>query len=278
MTTTEMNVLNADRLGCCLAIAAMVLMNPFSNAVAQSADAERFSFSLGVFITDRDSKTRLDAQVGGMTGTEVDVEGDLGVDSSDTVFRLDGYYRFNQKHRVDFSWFDLSRTGTKQIQRDIDWNDSSFPIDTVINSEFDLAIYKAAYTWSFLQRDAGYIGLTAGLYIADIKTALSAPSIMTQEIGDITAPLPVFGLRGEYNFSEKWSFRASGEFFVFEYDDFDGSLYDLYVGLDYQLFDRMAVGVGINSVKMDIGVVKENATGNLDWQYDGGLIFLKFDF
>jgi hypothetical protein len=278
MKTTEMNVRNADRLGCCLAIATIVLMNPFSNAVAQSADAERFSFSLGVFITDRDSKTRLDAQVGGMTGTEVDVEGDLGVDNSDTVFRLDGYYRFNEKHRVDFSWFDLSRTGTKQIQRDIDWNDSSFPLDTVINSEFDLAIYKAAYTWSFLRRDTGYIGLTAGLYVADIKTALSAPAIMTQEVGDITAPLPVFGLRGEYNFSEKWSFRASGEFFVFEYEDFDGSLYDLYVGLDYQLFDRMAVGVGINSVKMDIGVVKENVTGNLDWQYDGGLIFLKFDF
>ncbi len=23
---------------------------------------------------------------------------------------------------------------------------------------------------------------------------------------------------------------------------------------------------------------KENATGNLDWDYDGGLVFLKFDF
>ena len=99
-----------------------------------------------------------------------------------------------------------------------------------------------------------------------------------RESADVTAPLPVFGLRGGYDLSERWSFRASGEFFVFEYEDFDGSLYDIYAGVDFQVMEHMAVGVGINSVKMDIGVTKPNASGNLDWQYDGGLIFLKFDF
>ncbi len=68
------------------------------------------------------------------------------------------------------------------------------------------------------------------------------------------------------------------EIFVFEYGDFDGPLYDIYAGLDYQLFDRMGIGFGINSVKMDIGVTKVNATGNLDWRYDGELLFVKFDF
>ena len=132
------------------------------------------------------------------------------------------------------------------------------------------AIYKIAYTWSFLQRDKGCLGITAGLYVADINTTLSAPSIAAREVSSITAPLPVFGLRGEHHFSDKWLFRASGEVFALEYGDFDGSPYDIYVGLDYQLFDRMAIGVGFNSVRMDLGVTKENANGNLDWQYDGG--------
>ena len=74
------------------------------------------------------------------------------------------------------------------------------------------------------------------------------------------------------------AFRASSEFFVLEYGDFDGSLYDIYACGDFQVMDHMAVGVGINSVKIDIGVTKPNASGNLDWQYDGGLIFLKFNF
>lgn len=276
ISTTSRSV--TDRRLHCLAIVAMVLMNPFSPATAQTSDQEKFSISIGLFVTDRDSETQFDGQVGSMIGTNVDVESELGLNTSDSVFRLDGYYRFNQKHRIDFSWFDLSRTGSKQIQRDINWKDTLFAVDTVIDSEFDLSIYKVAYTWSFMQRDRGYLGLTAGLYIADISTSLSAPSVGTQEGGGFTAPLPVIGLRGKYHFSDKWSFRASGEIFAFAYGDFDGSLYDMYVGVDYQLFDRMAIGVGLNSVRMNLGVDKENANGDLDWNYDGGLIFLKFAF
>ena len=257
-------------------VASVFLQIP--NAMAQADSFTKYGLSVGIFITDRDSKTRFDAQAGSANGTEVDLESELGVDTSDSVFRLDGYFRFNQKHRLDFSWFDLSRIGSKPIQRDIDWNGTLFTLDTVVDSEFDLAIYKVAYTWSFLQRDKSYLGITAGLYVADIKTTLSAPSIAAREVSSITAPLPVIGLRGEHHFSDKWSFRASGEVFALEYGDFDGSLYDFYVGLDYQLFDRMAIGVGFNSVRMDLGITKENANGNLDWQYDGGLAFLKFDF
>jgi len=272
------NRVNANRWHFCLTVTAIFLVTPFSQAFAQADDFTKYGISVGIFITDRDSKTRFDAQANPASGTIVDLETELGLDSSDSVFRLDGYFRFNQKHRLDFSWFDLSRTASTPIQRDIDWNDTMFAINTVIDSDFDLSIYKAAYTWSFLQRDKGYLGLTAGLYVADIQTTLSAPSIAASEVGSVTAPLPVFGLRGEYYFSDKWTFRASGEIFVFEYEDFDGSLYDIYAGLDYQLFDRMAVGFGINSVRMDIGVTKVNATGNIDWRYDGGLLFLKFDF
>jgi len=263
---------------CCLTIAAVVLILSFSHARAQASDQEKFSLSVGLFVADRGSKTRFDAQSNSMTGTEVELEGEFGLDTSDSVFRLDGYYRFNAKHRIDFSWFDLSRTGSKQTQRDIDWNETLFPAGTVIDANFDLSIYKVAYTWSFLQRDWGYLGVTAGLYIADIGTSLTSPSIGAREVGGFTAPLPVIGLRGEYHLSDKWSLRASTEIFAFSYGDFDGSLYDTYVGLDYQLFNRMAIGVGLNSVRMNLGVNKENASGNLDWDYDGGLIFLKFDF
>ena len=255
----------------------IVFLSSFISNAAQAANEDKYSLSLGVFITDRGSNTRIDAS-GGMPGTPVDLEADLGLDTSDSVFRLDGYIRFAEKHRFDFSVFDLSRTSSKMIQKDIEWNGTVFPIDTVVDATFDLSIYKAAYTWVFLQRESGYLGVTAGLYIGDFANTVSAAAIGERETAEITAPLPVFGLRGEYHFSDKWSIRASGEIFVFEYDDFDGSLYDIYAGLDYQLFEHVAIGVGINSVKMDIGVTKANANGNLDWQYDGGLMFFKFDF
>jgi hypothetical protein len=246
-------------------------------ANAQSASDERISLSLGVFLTDRESNTNLQGSPSD-PGTDVDLEKDLGLSRSDSVFRLDGYYKFNEKHRIDFSWFDLSRSSSKQIERDIEWNGTLYPIDTSVNSEFDLGIYKVAYTWSFYRQDKNFLGVTAGLYIADTGTSLIAPNIGTREVASVTAPLPVVGLRGQYYFSDKWSFRASAEFFLFEYNDWDGDLMDLYAGLDYQVSDRIAVGAGFNSVTFDLGVTKENFTGNVDWGYSGGMVFVRASF
>jgi len=276
---TSMSAGNYSRLRANTRIAvwifAMVAM--MSSPLVAAQDDEKFSVSLGVFITDRNSDTTIGVS-GDPTGTPVDLETDLGLDKSDTVFRLDGYYRFNDKHRIDISAFDLSRTSTKTIEKDIDWNGTIYPIDTTVNGDFDLNIYKVAYTWAFMRRDKGYLGLTGGLYVADIGTRLSADGIENRDGGGITAPLPVVGLRGEYRFSEKWTLRASGEFFALEYDAFDGSLIDLYAGIDYQMFEHVAFGLGINSVRIDVGVDDADLTGNLDWRYDGGLLFLKVDF
>lgn len=247
-----------------------------SPCYAASHSDDRFSISLGLFITDRDTQTKLDGTAD--TGTPINLEEDLGLDASDNVFRVDGYYRFNERHRFDFSVFDLSRSSSKQIERDIQWGDEFYSVNTVIQADFDLAIYKAAYTYAFMRRDSGYLGATAGLYVADTKAGLAEQSLGQAEIGDITAPLPVIGLRGEYMFADRWKFRASGEFFFVEYEDVDGSLVDLYLGVDYAVFDHASIGIGVNSVALDVDATGSRFQGSLDWNYTGGLIFVKFDF
>jgi opacity protein-like surface antigen len=266
-----------SRYGVAAVLLALLSVSASSPALAQSTDFDRFSISLGVFLLNGDTKTQLDGQIPN-SGTPVDLENDLGFDKSDSVFRVDGYFRFNEKHRLDFSNFDLSRSASKQIQEDIEWNGEFFPVDTAVDAKLNWNIYKLAYTWSFLRRDKGYLGATAGLYVADVGTSLAAESIGRSSSGGVTAPLPVFGLRGQYDLAEKWSLRGSAEIFAIEYGDYSGYLYDVYAGLDYQLTQHVAVGLGLNSVKLNLGVDKGNFSGDLDWRYDGGLLFLKFDF
>ena len=249
----------------------------FVPGVVTAQDDNRFSLSLGVFITDRSSETRVDGADGSI-GTPVDLESEFGLDASEAVFRLDGYFKFNDRHRIDFSVFDLSRDATRQIDTEITWRGVVFPINATVDSGNDFNIYKLAYTWSFLRREKGYLGLTGGLYIADVAVHLSAQNIADRAGGGVTAPLPVIGLRGEYRFTDKWIFRASAELFGLEYEAMEGSLVDLYAGIDYRLFEHVAIGVGLNSVKLDVDVSDSNLAGSLDWQYEGGLIFFKFDF
>ncbi len=246
-------------------------------AIAQTDDYNRFSLSLGWFFTDRETDTRFETSIGS-PGTDIDLEDELGLDKTDSAFRLDGYYRFAPKHQINFSVFDLSRTASTQIQEDISWNNTVFVVDTVLTTDFDLAIYKVDYTWRFKQRDNWYLGLTGGLYIGDFDFDLFTTNVDLFDRGGATAPLPVIGLRGEYDFSERWTFRADGEFFFLEYQDFDGSLYDVYAGLEYSFSEHMGIGVGVNTVRMNLGLTKTNLSGDLDWEYTGAIVFFRFSF
>lgn len=259
-------------------IPVVVLLMVYAPAALSAGQAsnDRFSVSLGAFITDRDTDTRLDSETLG-AGTDIDFEEDLGLDSSGTVARLDGYYRFNRRHRFDFSVFDLSRDASVTIDEQIQFGDETFDINTVVAAEFDLLIVKAAYTWSFLVADSGYLGLTAGLYTATTEASLSGPATGV-ESRDVTAPLPVLGLRGEYALSSKWTLRGSGEIFKIEIDDIDGSLTDFYAGIDYQVLDAMAIGLGYNSVTIEVDSMNSDFTGALDWSYNGALLYFKFGF
>lgn len=245
--------------------------------LAAAEEPPTFSVSLGAFFTDRDSDTRIDASPAN-PGTDVNLEGDLGFRNRDTVFRLDGNWRFLDNHRIDFSAFDLSRSSTKTIDRDITIGDTTYPINTAVNADLDLNIYKVAYTWMFRRADRNFLGASAGLYIADIGTRFSGPLGINPESGDITAPLPVFGLRGAWHFAGRWSIRGSAELFLFEYNAFDGEFYDIFAGIDYSITEMFSLGLGYNAVQFDLGFDESSLTGNLDWGYAGAMLYVKLDF
>ena len=110
-----------------LILIAAILGLTATAALADTHNDHRFSLSLGAFITDRDTEAALDGTL--TDGTPTDFEKDLGLDSSDTVFRIDGYFKINERHRIDFSVFDLSRDASRQITRDIQWGDTLHAVD-----------------------------------------------------------------------------------------------------------------------------------------------------
>lgn len=254
----------------------VILMSNLALTLPASADSldHKFAVNVGAFFTDRDTEVRLDSELLGR-GTLIDLEDQLGLDKSDAVFRLDGFYRFNRRHRLDFSVFDLSRDATATIDETVQFGDRVFAVNTTVSTEFDLLIAKMAYTWAFIERPQGFLGATLGVYVADVTIGISEPNLGSVETGDITAPLPVVGLRGEYLLSERWSLRASSELFFVEIDDVEGQLVDLNAGIRFQAFDNVAFGLAYNAVTIDVESGKRGFTGELDWQYNGALLYVE---
>ena len=111
---------------------------------------EKFSISMGGFFNAMDSSVRLGTQT---VGIEVDVEDALGFDTSTSVFRLESFWRFkrNLRHRVDLNWFAIRRDGTKTLLEDFEIGDTVFPVNTVIERNFDIDVIRAGYSYSFFQ-------------------------------------------------------------------------------------------------------------------------------
>jgi hypothetical protein len=262
-----------------LLAASIFLSLPLATDAQPTVGSERASILVGSFITDRESSARLDS--GSNEGTDIDLEDDLGLDSSMSVARLGGYLWFGRRHRFDVAYFDMSREASRVIDETIEFGDQVFQINTTIESEQDLSILKADYTFAALARDRGYLGIVAGLYVADMAMALSQRTLGAYESEDVTAPLPLFGIRGDYAITDRITLRGAVQWFGFETDDIDGRLTDFYVGADYGLGQnqRMAIGLAYDRVSMNIGAEDDDGfDGRLDWGYDGLLLYFKADF
>ena len=249
-----------------------------STAVAQDESRrERGSVLFGAFVTDRDTTTRLDSASG--EGTDLDLEEDLGLESSMSVARIAGYYWLTPRHRLDAGYFDMSRSATNPIQETIEFGDRTFEVDTLIETENDLKILKVDYTFAALAREHGFLGITGGLYVAEMTMTLSAPRLGSSESEDLTAPLPVVGLRGDYEVTDRFTLRGAAQWFGLETNDVEGTLRDIYVGADYGLGEHMAIGLAYNVVAMSIAAQEEHGfRGSVDWGYDGLLLYFKLGF
>lgn len=238
---------------------------------------ERASIAVGVFLTDRQTQTQLDSDSG--SGTDIDMEDDLGLKASTNVFRFGADVWFKPRQRFDFSIFDLSRSATRDIDQTIIFGDQTYVVDTTVTTDSDLTIAKADYTYAVLDRRQGYLGVTGGLYVMAMKLTLSEASLGTAESEDLTAPLPVIGLRGEYAFNDRVTLRGASQWFSIDVDDTSGSLRDIYIGADYRFGGRFAMGLAYNDVETNVRAEDSGGwQGRLDWSYDGWLIYFKTDF
>lgn len=243
----------------------------------EATDFQNWGVSIGAFITDQDMKTEFAVNFGDAS-LRVDFEDDLGLEDSQSVGRLAAFYKINQRHQFDFDIFDLSQSSTAILEKEITWGDTTFPIDAEVATSLDLTIYKAAYTYSPLQGEKGRFGFTGGFYVADIGLSLRILPNDLQEVGAVTAPLPVLGFRGEYHFTERWRASASIEWFGLEIEEYDGHLQDTLIGIDYQMTDHFALGLGYNHVDINVDATEKALRADLIWDYSGVIAYLKATF
>ena len=262
-----------------LMIAAIVVLSSMLQP-ARAADAteeDPYNLSLGAyFVTRTTGNLRLDRTTGVVTiGTSLDWERDLGGETSMTTPRIDGYYRFAPKHRVDFSWYRIERNGSIATQRGIEFGDVSFPVGTLIDSELNTETLKVSYTYSFYRTPQIETALSVGLHVTKIEASLQSAGLGLAETNDVTAPLPVFGFRLDYAIAPKWWVRTKYElFFLDNFETYRGSLNDFTLAVEHRTFQNVGFGFGLNRSSLDLQIEEDKNRGAFSSLLSGLMLYV----
>jgi hypothetical protein len=237
-----------------------------------------FSISLGTFILNNDMQVELDGTTAG-SGTNVDWKNTFGGGDVNR-FRLEGAWRFAERHKVRGMWFDYSRSKTRTIGDRIDWGDATFPPSASVTGETSFSILEIAYEYSFLRRENFELAGSFGVHNARFEAKLSS-NLNNAQISDkaeFDAPLPVFGVRGLWHVGGDFWLDAIAQYFSLSYEEYDGSILDTRFGVLWQPKRWVGLGVGYNRFKVNFTMDGSKFKGDLEWTYDGPQIFYNASF
>lgn len=239
--------------------------------------------SLGTFSNESDLTVRLDGSAG--DGTDVDWNQTFG-NIDDMVFRLDGLWRFTEKHHLRMMYTDFSREREATLEEDIDWGDDTILAGSTLGAEFGFSIIEGAYEYALKHDENLELALSAGLHwvSTDFKLRykiLTPGSTVEDTVGRDSStdlPLPVFGGRALWHMGHDFYLDATVQWFALSIDEYDGDLINYRAAVIWQPKKWIGVGIGYDSFDVNLDIDKDKFKGSVEWTYQGPQIFYNVNF
>ena len=271
---------------CLLVSTFVVCTGLLGSAPSMAQDNEKFKLAVGGYsVFTYDSAMSLtETNVG--VGVSISPRDTLGLDGEQTVFRLDGLYRFNSNHALTFSWYKISSDSDKTVLEDFEWVDEGgntvvIPTGTNVASSLTYDVFKMGYLWSFYHSDKVELAAGAGLHLAKVGVGLSIDSgLFDSELRAAKSdlPMPVLSFMLDYSVTPKFDWFLKTQLFALELGEWRGLYSDVQLGMEYQVFEHFGVGVGLGSNSLDVSRESDNVRFNFDNRVTGLHIFVSVNF
>jgi hypothetical protein len=209
--------------------------------------------ALSSFETD----LRLGSDLTPGNGAEIDFEKALGFDNDVDTLRVDLSCRLARHHELDFSYFEIDRRSDGfTIDRDIDWGDTTFPVNTTVNSVFESQILKLSYRYSVYATEEWDVATSIGVHGTRLRVGIEG-----QVNGNFRGsqfkqplPLPVVGLHTTWRFADNLQAKVSAESFYIDLEDekvvrdidLEGFILDALAAVEWKFGNPLGIGVGYN--------------------------------
>lgn len=258
----------------------LVVVPPSSAQSAREADvrshplpgAHRFSIRVGLLLNDHETFARVDSKFLGR-GTDVEVERELGLDTSTRDLRVDASFRLGRRHQIQAGYLALSRSGQTSLRSSIQWGDFVFPVDVEVASSIGVELLPVGYRYAVISTERLDVGLSAGVFAMFLDAGVSAPEIEVTEQESADFPLPVIGADGALAVGSHLLVTGGVKYFAVRVDDIAGSWREIRGAVEYFPVTRLGIGVGFRSIRLEA-----DGSEGVFSRPEGTLLFLDYRF
>ena len=274
--------MNRDRFtarsGVLPAIASTVLLAAGAAPGAEVAAAERLAFpetfmlrlaAYGVRGADTDLTVLSDQNL----GTSFSFVDDLEGEDEAGVARFDGYYRTDERHRIEFGSLGIERHGRRSLTIDLDIGGQSFSVGDTVISNIEYELLKLGYAYSFYHSPQVELSFTSGIHFMSYEFDYRLVDDTTDETAEFSGPMPMFGLRLSYALDRRWSLHYDTEVMFVEAGGAEGSFQNYELSVRYRLDRQIMLGTGLVRFSMDITSDDAEWNGRIADTHQGFLLF-----
>ncbi|MBI4666972.1 MAG: hypothetical protein HY751_11260 [Nitrospinae bacterium] len=255
--------------------AAAIVMSLYSApAFAQASEGDRtlgeqFNFELrGQYWMPTLSNTvRSDA--GALTGTEIDLVSDLGLDSSKGLPVAEVIIKFADRHKIRFDYTSFTYSGDKAVSKEIIFNGITYPVSSQVKTNLELRDMKLSYEYDIFRDTGGYIAFRLAADYVYANASIVASGVLSNS-ASVSATAPVVGLSGRLCATDWLSFTA--DIAGVGYDK--STVYDASLYFDINPMPNVGLTVGYRTIRINVDIEDKKA----DTQWNGAFAGLAVRF
>jgi len=218
-------------------------------------------------------------------GTDISFEGDLGLASHKTVANVEAGVRVTDRFRLEGGYFSLKRRGERALDRDILWEDTTYPVNTRIGAGFRTDVYRIALGYSLVKSRNAELGVRVGAHVTQFNMFIEGNATVNgqtlpqrREQKDKTIPLPHLGVFANLDVARGVSLHGGANYFELKIDDKKGRLVDLSAGISGRITPNIGVGARYRYVNYRLRMHSDDWRGKVDYRFKGPALFVEAAF
>jgi len=249
---------------------------------------DKFMFVGGLFFPDKSLSFGVDGKA---EQREIDLGQSFDVKKYQTTMDLGFQWRFKEKWKLVAEYYQINNVFKAQTKEPIEWEDLVFEGEVEFGAKIGVLRTMVGRTLSRgLKHEfgvgIGFHAMLIDLYLKGEATVIGEDEDITTGFQSVstnaTAPLPNIGIWYYWTPNSRWALTADIDWLYIAFGNFQGGLWDITGGVQYQVVKFFGVGVNYKYFAVDLEVDQGDEPG--DWKgaakvtYNGPMVLVNFNF